>query len=87
MYRLVDGQNRVKQRSVSRGPVQCPHCGRQGFDEALILQLGYVLSHRVGTHACAFSNFSEARVAHVFSCPRKTADMCTRRSPRRSIPA
>jgi hypothetical protein len=65
IHRLVNGQNRVEQRPVSRGPVQCPHCGRQGFDEALILQLGYVLPHRVGTHARSFPNFPKARVANV----------------------
>ena len=66
---VVDGfvyrQNRVEQRPVSRGPVQCPHCGGQGFDEALILQLGYVLPHCVGAHARAFSDFPKARVAQV----------------------
>ena len=65
IYRFVNRQNRVKQRPVSRGSVQCPHRCRQGFDEALVLQLGYVLSHRVGTHACAFSDFPKTRVAQM----------------------
>ena len=65
IHRLVNGQDCVKQRSVSRGSVQCPHRCRHGFNETLVLQLGYVLPHRVGTHACAFSNYPKARVAQV----------------------
>ena len=61
----MNGQDCVKQRPVSRGAVQRPHSGRQGFDEALILQLGYVLPYCVGAHACAFPNFPKARVAQV----------------------
>ena len=66
---VVDGfvywQNRVEQRPVSCGPVQCPYGGGQGFDEMLILQLGYVLPHCVGAHACAFPDFPKARVTQV----------------------
>ena len=61
----MDGQDRIKQCPVSRSSVQSPHGGRQGFDEALVLQLRYVLSHRVGTHAGALSDFPKARVAQV----------------------
>ena len=32
IHRLMNGQDRVKQRSVSRRSVQCPHRCRQGFD-------------------------------------------------------
>ena len=62
---LVNGEDRVKQRPVSRSPVQCPHRCRQGFDKALVLQLCYVLPHRVGTHARTFSDFPKARVTQV----------------------
>ena len=65
IHRLVDGQDRVKQRPVSRGSVQCPHGSGQGFDEMLVLQLGYVLPHCVGAHARAFSDFPKARVTQV----------------------
>ena len=65
IYRFVNRQDRIKQRPVSRSAVQCPHRCRQGFDEALVLQLGYVLPHRVGAHASVFSNFPKARVANV----------------------
>ena len=62
---LVNGEDRVKQRPVSRSAVQSPHGGGQRFDEILVLQLRYVLPHRVGTHACVFPNFPKARVAQV----------------------
>ena len=61
----MNWQNRVKQRSVSCGSVQSSHGGRQRFDEVLVLQLGYVLPHRVRAHACAFPNFPKARIAQV----------------------
>ena len=65
IYRFVNGQDRVKQCPVSCGSVQSSHGGRQRFDEVLVLQLGYVLPHRVGTHAGALSDFPKARVANV----------------------
>ena len=65
IYRFVDGQDRVKQCPVSCGSVQSPHGGRQGFDKVFVLQPRYVLSHRVGTHACVHPNFPKARVAKV----------------------
>ena len=62
---FMNGQDCVKQRPVSRGAVQRPHGGRQGFDETFVLQLGNILSHRVRTHAGALSDFPKARVAQV----------------------
>ena len=37
IYHFVNGQDRIKQRSVSRSAVQSPHRCRQGFDKALVL--------------------------------------------------
>lgn len=54
-----------KAESRFSSSVQYPQGGRLGFEEALILHLGNLLPHCVGAHACAFSNFSEARVAQV----------------------
>ena len=65
IHRLVNGQNRVKQRPVSRGPVQCPYGSGQGFDEAFVLQLRNILPHCVRTHAGVFPNFAKARVTQV----------------------
>ena len=55
----MNGQNRVKQHPVSRGPVQCPHGSRQGFDELLVLQLPNVLGYGVGAHARVLTNASD----------------------------
>ena len=61
----MNGQNRVEQRPVSRGSVQRPHGCRQGFDEALVLQLRNILPHCVGTHAGVFPNFAKARITNM----------------------
>ncbi len=37
IQRIVNGEDCVKQRPVSRGAVQCPHRCRKGFDEILVL--------------------------------------------------
>lgn len=61
----MDGQDRVKQRPVSRSSVQCPHGGGQRFDKTFVLQPGYVFPYRVRAHAYACPDFPKARVAQV----------------------